>query len=250
MLRERNPADGLRCRPSPGFVTTTFSMNVPAPTLYLDRVHGCLHDAAGLVFDGAAHAWRGAPRVLGGDPITAVAAVRWLQKESGTPSRSTIGVIGGRHASIAQLAAARALGEALATMGLIVLCGGRRGVMLGVCEGVAKGGGISVGLLPGDTIADGNPIVTIPIPTGIGLARNALIARAALCLVAIGGSHGTLSEMAFGMQFGKRVFALEGAPHVEGCEVVPNVAAAVESVARIVLALDGDAGLPYAREEA
>lgn len=223
-------------------------MNVPAPTLFLDRPRRCLHDGAGLVFDGATHAWRSATGSLGGDPIAAVPAVRWLQKESGTPTRSTIGVIGGRHASIAQLTAARALGEALATMGLVVLCGGRRGVMLGVCEGVAAGGGISVGLLPGDTIADGNPIVTIPIPTGIGLARNALIARAAVCLVAIGGSHGTLSEMAFGMQFGKRVFALEGAPHVEGCEVVANVAAAVDAVARVVLALDGEAGLPYSRD--
>lgn len=228
-------------------------MNIPVPTLFLDRLHGRLHDGAGGVFDGAAHAWRAAPAAAApfrGEPIDPVAAVRWLQRESGTPSRPTVGVVGGRHGTHAQLAAARALGEAVADMGLVVLCGGRRGVMLAVCEGVAARGGISVGLLPGDSIADGNPSVTIPLPTGIGLARNALIARAAQCLVAIGGSHGTLSEMAFGMQFGKRVFALEGAPYVEGCERVADVGAAILAVARVVLALDGDVALPYVRDDA
>ena len=109
---------------------------------------------------------------------------------------------------------------------------------------------ISIGLLPGESIADGNPFVTVPIPTGIGLARNAVIARGALCLVAVGGSHGTLSEVAFGMQFGKRVFGLEGAPHVDGVEHLPTVEAAVAAVARVVLTLDGDAGLPYATDGA
>ena len=89
-------------------------MHVPAPTLYLDRAHGCLHDGAGLLFDGAAHAWRGAPAAasrFGGERIDPVAAVRWLQRESGTPSRPAIGVIGGRHGTHSQLVAARALGE-------------------------------------------------------------------------------------------------------------------------------------------
>jgi len=176
--------------------------------------------------------------------------VHWLQKESGAPSRQPIGVIGGRHATHAQAAAAHALGASLAGMGLTVLCGGRRGVMLAVCEGVAANGGISVGLLPGETIADGNPFVTVPIPTGIGLARNSLIARAALCLVAIGGSYGTLSEVAFGMQYGKRVFGLEGAPHVEGVEHLATVDAAIHAVARVVLRLDGEAALPYETRDA
>jgi uncharacterized protein (TIGR00725 family) len=176
--------------------------------------------------------------------------VRWLQRESGAPSRQPIGVIGGHHATHAQLAAARLLGNELAKVGLTVLCGGRRGVMLAVCEGVAAQGGVSVGLLPGESIADGNPFVTVPIPTGVGLARNAIIARGALCLVAVGGSHGTLSEVAFGMQFGKRVFGLEGAPHVDGVEHLPTVEAAMVAVARVVLALDGEAALRYAMDDA
>ena len=218
-------------------------MPTPAPTLFLDRQCGCLHDGAGLVFDPASLGWSAAAKGYAGDAIAPVAALRWLQKESGTPSRQPIGVIGGHHATHAQLAAARLVGEELAKAGLAVLCGGRRGVMLAVCEGVAAQGGVSIGLLPGETLADGNPFVTIPIPTGIGLARNAIIARGALCLIAVGGSYGTLSEVAFGMQFGKRVFGLEGAPHVDGVEHLPTVDAAMAAVARVVLALDGESAL-------
>jgi hypothetical protein len=109
--------------------------------------------------------------------------------------------------------------------------------MLAVCEGVTDGGGVSVGRSRRH-LADSNDFVTIP--TGIGLARNALIARAARCLVAIGGSHGTLSEVAFGLQYGKRVFGLDGAPVVEGVQQLPDADAALAAVARVVLGLDPD----------
>jgi len=225
-------------------------MPIPAPTLFLDRERRRLHDGAGLVFDPASLGWKAGTEHRGGAAVDPVTALCWLQKESGTPSRQPVGVVGGHHATHAQLVAARQLGEELAQAGLTVLCGGRRGVMLAVCEGVSARGGVSIGLLPGETIADGNPFVTIPIPTGIGLARNAVIARGALCLVAVGGSYGTLSEVAFGMQFGKRVFGLEGAPHVEGVEHLVSVDAVVNAVARVVLALDGEAALPYAADGA
>jgi len=152
-------------------------MSAPAPKLYYDRPQRCRHDGAGLRFDPRRLEWHAAAARLAGDPIDPAAAVRWLQKESGVPSRQPVGAIGGRHATNAQAAAAHALGASLADIGHTALCGGRRGVMLAVCEGVAARGGVSVGLLPGETIADANPFVTIPIPTGIGLARNALIAR-------------------------------------------------------------------------
>jgi len=209
-----------------------------ATTLHLDRARRLLHDGAGRVFDLASHTWRPGAATGPAEAVDVATAVAWLQRESGRPARQPIGVIGGRHATHAQLSAAHALGLGLARVGLVVLCGGRGGVMLAVCEGVADGGGVSVGLLPGDTIADGNDFVTIPVPTGIGLARNALIARAARCLVAIGGSYGTLSEVAFGLQYGKRVFGLEGAPAVDGVQQLPDANAALDAVARVVLDLD------------
>jgi hypothetical protein len=76
------------------------------------------------------------------------------------------------------------------------------------CRGTAEHGGISISLLPDATWKAANPCVTIPIATGLGVARNAIIAQAFFCLVAIDGGYGTLSEIAFGLQFGRPVFAL------------------------------------------
>jgi uncharacterized protein (TIGR00725 family) len=110
--------------------------------------------------------------------------------------------------------------------------------MRAVCEGVATEGGLSIGLLPGDTTADANDAVTVPIATGLGIARNAVIARGALCIVAVGGSYGTLSEMALAMHAGKVVFALRGAPAVDGVDVLPSVEAVLDAIARVALNLD------------
>ncbi|PWC43886.1 hypothetical protein TSO221_19155 [Azospirillum sp. TSO22-1] len=163
--------------------------------------------------------------------------MRWLQRESGSPCRPPVGVIGPREPTREQEAMAEAVGAGLADLGLVVLCGGRSGVMEATCRGVASRGGLSVGLLPGEDWESANPYVTVPIATGIGVARNALIARAALCLIAIGGGVGTLSEIAFGLQFGKPVFALAGAPKVDGTVELDGWDALLPLVARVVLAV-------------
>lgn len=214
------------------------------PDLRLHRASGTLLDAAGRRFDAAQRRWGAAADPSQHDaphadcePLDALAALAWLQRDSGTPLRVPIGVIGPREATQRQLAAALELGEWLARCGLVVLCGGRQGVMQAVCEGAARNGGVSVGLLPDTDPALANAFVTIPIATGIGEARNALIARASLCLVAIGDSYGTLSEMALGRHFGKLVLGLEGAATVEGVEHIASPQAALERIARLVLAL-------------
>ena len=79
--------------------------------------------------------------------------------------------------------AAEAIGRGLAQMGLAVVCGGRQGVMEAVCKGAADAGGVAIGMLPEADPASANPYVGIVIATGIGEARNALIARSSLCLV-------------------------------------------------------------------
>jgi uncharacterized protein (TIGR00725 family) len=198
----------------------------------LDRPRGNLSDAAGRRFDPAGRRWLAATALVASDTsevIDAVAAVTWLQRESGHPLRVPIGVIGPREATAAQLAAALEVGELLGDCRLTVICGGRQGVMQAVCEGVARVGGLALGLLPETEPAHANPFVSVAIATGIGEARNALIARASLCLIAIGDSFGTLSEVALGRQFGKLVIGLERAAEVEG---VQHVATAREAVAR------------------
>jgi uncharacterized protein (TIGR00725 family) len=169
--------------------------------------------------------------------LDAIGAVAWLQRESGYPLRQPIGVIGPREANERQLAAALEIGELLGDCRLTVLCGGRHGVMQAVCEGVARVGGLSVGLLPDIDASHANPFLGVAIATGIGEARNALIARASFCLVAIGNSLGTLSELALSRQFGKLVIGLEGAAKVDGVAHVANARDAAEQVAQAVLGL-------------
>jgi uncharacterized protein (TIGR00725 family) len=90
--------------------------------------------------------------------------------------------------------------------------------------------------LPDNEPSLANPHIDIVIATGIGEARNALIARASLCIVAIGDSYGTLSEVALGLQFGKLVIGLEGAAHVEGVRHVADASAAIGTIAELAIA--------------
>jgi uncharacterized protein (TIGR00725 family) len=53
-----------------------------------------------------------------------------------------------------------------------------------------------------------NPYVDVAIATGLGEARNAIVGRAAQVVVAIGGSYGTLSEIAFALKQGRPVVGL------------------------------------------
>lgn len=162
-----------------------------------------------------------------------IARVRERQRVH--PLRVPVGVIGPRQATPAQYASAEAVGRGIAEMGLAVICGGRAGVMEGACKGAAEAGGIAIGVLPDSDPAEANPYATVVLATGIGEARNAVIARAALCLVAIGNNFGTLSEVAFGRQFGKTVIGLEGAAVVEGVLQAGSAEEALAHIARCAL---------------
>src|SRR5207302_8792533 len=110
-----------------------------------------------------------------------------------------------------------------------------QGVMEAVCKGASNAGGTTIGLLPDADPAFANPYVSVIIATGIGEARNALIARAAFCLVAIGDSFGTLSEVALGRHLGKLVLGLEGAARIDGVQHLASAHAALTAIAEFVL---------------
>src|SRR4030095_10934043 len=205
----------------------------------LDRARAALFDAAGRLFDPAVRRWRAAPAVVPDEleVLDAIAAVTWLHRETRPPLRVPIGVIGPGEATAAQLAAALEVGELLGDCRLTVICGGRGGVMQAVCEGAARVGGLALGLLPEADAANANPFVGVAIATGIGEARNALIARASFCLIAIGDSFGTLSEVALGRQFGKLVIGLEGGADLSGVQHVDTARDAVIKVADAILAI-------------
>ena len=120
-----------------------------------------------------------------------------------------IGVIGGETCSAREGAIAYDVGYELARREHTLICGGRGGVMLEACRGARAAGGVTVGVLPGEDRADMNDYVTVPIVTGVGFARNSIIARSADALIAIGGRYGTLSEIAFGLIAGRPVVGLE-----------------------------------------
>jgi len=120
-----------------------------------------------------------------------------------------IAVIGGSTATPDEEMAAERVGQALAHAGAVLVCGGRGGVMEAACRGANSAGGLTIGILPGTTREQANPYVDIPIVTGMGEARNAIIVRSARAVIAIGGGYGTLSEIALALAFGVPVIGLD-----------------------------------------
>jgi uncharacterized protein (TIGR00725 family) len=108
-----------------------------------------------------------------------------------------IAVIGENDPTPEIAALAEAVGAEIASAGAVLICGGLGGVMEAACRGAHRKGGVTIGILPGARPGDANPYVTYPIPTGLGHARNILVARSAQAVIAIGGKYGTLSEIAF-----------------------------------------------------
>jgi len=119
-----------------------------------------------------------------------------------------IAVIGGSEPSAEETRLAESVGRELANQGAILVCGGLGGVMEAACKGAYSAGGITIGILPGDSRHAANPYVQIPIVTGIGYARNITVVKSAQAVIAIGGSYGTLSEISHALQSGIPVIGL------------------------------------------
>lgn len=142
-----------------------------------------------------------------------------------------ISVIGGGTPGNAGEELAAEVGERLARRGHTLICGGRGGVMAAACRGAREAGGETVGILPGTDPADANPAVTLPIVTGLGDARNVLVATNGDGVIAIGGRYGTLSEIAFALNADRPVAGLR-THDVAGVEPVATPAEAVAYVER------------------
>lgn len=121
------------------------------------------------------------------------------------------GVSGPGHgATEEECAAAYEVGRLLAAAGAVVVTGGLVGVMAAASRGAFEHGGTTVGLLPGNDRDAANPYLTVAIPTGLGELRNALLVRSCDGIIAVGGSWGTASEIAFACRTGVPVFSLGG----------------------------------------
>ncbi len=123
----------------------------------------------------------------------------------GSGRRLYVAVVGGGQADAASEHVAEEVGRLVAAAGAVVVCGGLGGVMAAACRGARSAGGTTVGILPGEDRSAANPWVSVALPTGMGELRNALVVRAADVVVAVGGEHGTLSEIALALALGRPV---------------------------------------------
>lgn len=119
-----------------------------------------------------------------------------------------LAVVGAGACDDATAALAARVGREVARHGCSLVTGGRGGVMEAASRGAAEGGGLVIGILPGTSTAEANPHVQVPVVTGLGEARNVIIARTAHGVIAVGGEYGTLSEIAFALKFNKPVASL------------------------------------------
>ena len=119
-----------------------------------------------------------------------------------------ISVIGESKASPRNYSLAEEVGRLLAASGITTVCGGLGGVMEAVCKGARTAGGSTIGILPGLDPKEANDWIEYPVCTGLGYARNIVVARAGLVVIAIGGAYGTLSEIGHALSEGKPLVAL------------------------------------------
>jgi hypothetical protein len=154
-----------------------------------------------------------------------------------------VAVVGAGDADEELAAAAEEVGRRLAEAGAAVVCGGLGGVMEATCRGAKSAGGLTIGILPGRRRQDANRWVDVAIPTGMGETRNALVVLSADAVVAVGGEHGTLSEVAFGLKLGRPVVGLRTWRLVRGDGTIDESIVPAEdprAAVAAVLALTGD----------
>ncbi len=118
----------------------------------------------------------------------------------GMVKQTIIGVIGAGDTSAEECDIAQETGKEIARNGCTLLCGGMGGIMEASCQGAKSLGGTTIGILPGTSKTDCNPYIDYPIVTGMGHGRNIIVAGSCDAIIAIGGSFGTLSEIAFALR--------------------------------------------------
>jgi hypothetical protein len=122
---------------------------------------------------------------------------------------------------------AEQVGRLLAERGCTVVTGGMGEVMAAASRGAKAAGGTTIGILPSERREDANEWVDHVVVTGIGHARNLAVVASGDAVIAVGGSWGTLAEIAFASRLGRRVVILEPGQAVEG---IPRALSPEEAV--------------------
>ena len=124
---------------------------------------------------------------------------------------------------------AEEVGRLLAERGCTVVTGGLGEVMAAAAHGAKSAGGTTIGILPGENRGNANEWIDHVVVTGIGHARNLAVAASGDAVIAVGGSWGTLAEIAFAMRLGRRVVVLEPGWKLDGVRRAATPAEAVET---------------------
>jgi len=148
--------------------------------------------------------------------------------------KKIVSVIGGHRCNDEVEQIAHNFGKKLAKVVDILACGGLSGTMKAVCSGFKAEGGLTIGIIPGYDRNDANAFVDIVIPTGLGLARNVLVVKSADVVVALPGEMGTLSEVAYCLQFGIPIISLNSWD-IKGVIKVETVDEAVDKVKELLI---------------
>ncbi len=144
-----------------------------------------------------------------------------------------IGVIGSSDCDNDINSIAEHVGALVAASGATLITGGMTGVMEAASRGAKNAGGLVVGILPGASKLESNPYVDVAIPTEMGHARNAIIARSSDCLIAISGGFGTLSEIALARKMHKPVVTLASPWKIAGTFHADSAKEAVDMALRL-----------------
>jgi uncharacterized protein (TIGR00725 family) len=125
-------------------------------------------------------------------------------------SKIIIGVMGpGENATPDENDMAYDLGKAIAQQGWITLTGGRSfGVMDASLKGATEVGGLTIGILPGDSDKNSSENAQIKIITSMGSGRNYISVLSSHLTVVLGMAAGTASEVALALKSRKKVILL------------------------------------------
>jgi uncharacterized protein (TIGR00725 family) len=102
------------------------------------------------------------------------------------------------------------VGKEIACAGAVLICGGLGGVMESACKGAKEYGGTTVGIIPQEEFFYANEYCDIVVCTGIGYARDFIVASSADGIIAVGGGIGTLIELGVGYMTKKTMVAISG----------------------------------------
>jgi len=123
---------------------------------------------------------------------------------------------------------AEEVGRLLAERGCTVVTGGLGSVMAAAARGAKSAGGVTIGVLPGESRRDANEWIDHAVVTGVGHARNLAVVASADAVIAVGGQWGTLAEIGFANVLGRPVVILEPGLELDGPVRAASPAEAVE----------------------